>query len=354
MIISFFNIFKGAHQIIELQEAIVLQNTVNNGMVDSRSVIKTWKNRLPIVADDLSYWSDIFTWRLHHYQAIVNKFDTEEKAQMALSASHATAQSLILLAKVARKHFLINVALDRLHRIHTIPKVPLIDCFQKIRQQLKCYLLKHSIQPTGEELQEAMDVISSTHLKYFYSEMVAEFVGLKGYVLMKMGRFEEADKNFSASLQIVDTMVKSWAMWAELNYEKFMKTIQPFENRDLAWAKNAIISYLHASRAQNECRTRKYLSNAIWLLAYDKDCILASTLAQYIHGVPPSNWVPWIQQLLNCLNRPEADSIVSIINHISKFHPEAVYFPVRTLYLTMKMEHREMKIKYAMAMSKFL
>ena len=25
-------------------------------------------------------------------------------------------------------------------RIHTIPSVPIVDCFQKIRQQVKCYL----------------------------------------------------------------------------------------------------------------------------------------------------------------------------------------------------------------------
>lgn len=26
------------------------------------------------------------------------------------------------------------------YRIHTIPSVPIVDCFQKIRQQVKCYL----------------------------------------------------------------------------------------------------------------------------------------------------------------------------------------------------------------------
>ncbi|KAH3795936.1 hypothetical protein DPMN_149498 [Dreissena polymorpha] len=28
----------------------------------------------------------------------------------------------------------------RVFRIHTIPSVPIVDCFQKIRQQVKCYL----------------------------------------------------------------------------------------------------------------------------------------------------------------------------------------------------------------------
>ena len=29
-----------------------------------------------MISDDLSHWSDIFTWRQHHYQFIVNHFDT--------------------------------------------------------------------------------------------------------------------------------------------------------------------------------------------------------------------------------------------------------------------------------------
>lgn len=33
------------------------------------------RNRLPMISDDLSHWSDIFTWRQHHYQFIVNHFD---------------------------------------------------------------------------------------------------------------------------------------------------------------------------------------------------------------------------------------------------------------------------------------
>lgn len=33
-----------------------------------KTVVKTWRNRLPIVSDDLSHWSSIFMWRQHHYQ----------------------------------------------------------------------------------------------------------------------------------------------------------------------------------------------------------------------------------------------------------------------------------------------
>lgn len=53
---------------------------------------------------------------------------------------HASAWSIIYYGYIARKHGLTGVCLDSLSRIHTIPSVPIVDCFQKIRQQVKCYL----------------------------------------------------------------------------------------------------------------------------------------------------------------------------------------------------------------------
>ena len=53
---------------------------------------------------------------------------------------HASAWSIIYYAYIARKHGLTGVCLEWLSRIHTIPSVPIVDCFQKIRQQVKCYL----------------------------------------------------------------------------------------------------------------------------------------------------------------------------------------------------------------------
>lgn len=37
-----------------------------------KTVVKTWRNRLPIVSDDLSHWSSIFMWRQHHYQGVTH------------------------------------------------------------------------------------------------------------------------------------------------------------------------------------------------------------------------------------------------------------------------------------------
>ena len=78
---------------------------------------------------------------------------------------HASAWAIIHYGYIARKQGLTGVCLDSLsrlveahlmqfnitlifpltsfhvcYRIHTIPSVPIVDCFQKIRQQVKCYL----------------------------------------------------------------------------------------------------------------------------------------------------------------------------------------------------------------------
>ena len=127
-------------------------------MIDCQVLIRN-RNRLPTIADDLSHWSDVFTWRQHHFQAIVNQYEQAHPHQMeqaqrdSMQGVHASAQAIIHFGKVARKHGLTGVCLDSLSRIHTIPSVPIVDCFQKIRQQVKCYLQMSGVMGKNE-LQE--------------------------------------------------------------------------------------------------------------------------------------------------------------------------------------------------------
>lgn len=75
-------LLQAAQQIMELAEAGQIHTGLlpenigrNNSLHDMKAIVKTWRNRLPVLADDLSHWSDIFTWRQHHYQAIVNSYE---------------------------------------------------------------------------------------------------------------------------------------------------------------------------------------------------------------------------------------------------------------------------------------
>ena len=66
---------------------------------------------------------------------------------------HASASAIIHYGKVARKQGQVNSALDSLSRIHSIPSVPIVDCFQKIRQQVKCYLQMAAVIGKNECMQ---------------------------------------------------------------------------------------------------------------------------------------------------------------------------------------------------------
>lgn len=128
-------ILQASQQIMELQEASqihqgLLQNR-SSSLHDMKAIVKTWRNRLPVIADDLSHWSDIFTWRQHHYQIITSHLEQQgDNTSPCMLGAHASAQTIIHFGKIARKQNLTGVCQDSLYRIYTIPSVPVVDCFQ--------------------------------------------------------------------------------------------------------------------------------------------------------------------------------------------------------------------------------
>ncbi|XP_054454287.1 transformation/transcription domain-associated protein isoform X2 [Anoplopoma fimbria] len=338
-------LLQAAQQIIELQEAAQINAGLqpanlgrNTSLHDMKTVVKTWRNRLPIVSDDLSHWSSIFMWRQHHYQAIVTAYEAntqhDPNNNNAMLGVHASASAIIQYGKIGRKQGLVNVALDILSRIHTIPTVPIVDCFQKIRQQVKCYLQLAGVMGKNECMQ-GLEVIESTNLKYFTKEMTAEFYALKGMFLAQINKSEEANKAFSAAVQMHDVLVKAWAMWGDYLENIFVK------DRQLHLGVSAITCYLHACRHQNESKSRKYLAKVLWLLSFDDKNTLADAVDKYCIGVPPIQWLAWIPQLLTCLVGSEGKPLLNLISQVGRVYPQAVYFPIRTLYLTLKIEQRE-------------
>ncbi len=344
---------QAAQQVMELQEAAQIHKGLSHGLTNShhdmKAIVKTWRNRLPVISDDLSHWSEIFTWRQHHYKFIAQHYNNEQKTgtaadQQASSHSmlgvHASAQAIIHFGKIARKHNLTSVCVESLSKIYTIASVPIVDCFQKIRQQVKCYV--QTAATLGKnELQEGLDVIESTNLKYFTKQMTAEFYALKGMLQGQIGKTEEANKAFSAAVQMHDTLVKAWALWGEYLETVFTKESSA-KQRNIRHGVEAITCYLHACRGPDESKSRKYLAKVIWLLTYDDEKLaLAEAVDKYNVGVPPIQWLPWIPQLLTCLVRNEGKLIINLLSNVGRMFPQAVYFPIRTLYLTLKIEQRE-------------
>ncbi|XP_065219244.1 transformation/transcription domain-associated protein isoform X2 [Planococcus citri] len=340
------HLLQAAQQIIELQEAYQIHQSLLHGrsstssLHDIKAIVKTWRNRLPVISDELSHWSDIFTWRQHHYQFVTHHYDTNQDQatrQHSILGVHASAQAIIHFGKIARKQNLTAVCLDSLNRLYTIPSVPIVDCFQKIRQQVKCYL-QMAVQAGKSEIQEGLDAIEYTNMRYLTREMTAEFYALKGMFLAQLGRSEEANRAFSVAVQMHDTLVKGWALWGDFMEQQFTKTSPP----NISTGISAVTCFLHACRNQNESRSRKYLAKVLWLLTYDDEKFsLTEAVDRYSVGVPPSLWLPWIPQLLTCLGRNEGKYIVNLISQVGRMFPQAVYFPIRTMYFTQKIEQRE-------------
>lgn len=162
------------------------------------------------------------------------------------------------------------------------------------------------------ELTEALEVIESTNLKYFTKEMTAEFYALKGLLLALIGKSEDANKAFSASVQLHDTLIKAWALWGD-----YLETIFTRE-RQINLGVSAMTCFLHACRHQNESKSRKYLAKVIWLLSYDDDKgSLMDALDKFNFGVPPVQWLPWIPQLLCCLVQYEGTVILNLLSQVS-------------------------------------
>lgn len=372
-------LLQAAQQLLELNEAKAMHLTLyglgRNGNHDLRTILKSWPKRLPILLDDLSHWSDIITWRQHQYQTIVAHFENQANqvanhvamghpglvcmtdggpAGVAMQGAHLSAQGIISFGTIARKQGLLNVSLETLNRIHTIPSVPIFDCFHKIRQQIKCYI-QMPLSPDHSELLDGLDIIECTNMKYFQKEFISEFYTYKGIFNARLGRHDEANKSFSCAAQINDSAPKAWSAWGEYLETTFTQdftsatdgcTIDPvtYANRQMDVGVSAITCLLQACKFYPEAKARKYMAKILWLLSYDNSKgELTEMVNRYAsnsreHGIPPTNWIVWIPQILQCLmSNPESDVMKNLLLLIGRSSPQAVYFPVRTLLHTLKL-----------------
>lgn len=130
---------------------------------------------MPLINDDISYWNDIFTWRQYHYDAFSRFYEKQQQQPGATNTSntnqamlgvHALAQGIVHFGKISRKQHLYDLCLETLNKIHKKQSVPIIDCFLKVKQELKCYINTFEFL-TPKQSQDLLDVIEATNLRYF-------------------------------------------------------------------------------------------------------------------------------------------------------------------------------------------
>lgn len=111
--------------------------------------------------------------------------------------------------------------------------------------------------PIEWQLYDVLNVLNVTELFILSIDFIlCEFhQKKKNYILLlSPHRSEEANKAFSAAVQMHDVLVKAWAMWGDYLENIFVK------ERQLHLGVSAITCYLHACRHQNESKSRKYLA----------------------------------------------------------------------------------------------
>ncbi|GLH10296.1 Transcription-associated protein 1, partial [Gryllus bimaculatus] len=327
-------LLQAAQQVMELQEAA---HGRAGTFQDMKAIVKNWFNRLPVISDDLSHWSDIFTWRQHHYTHIATHYEDQDQTGNARKLGvQSSAQALIHFGKIARKHGLAGVCLNTLShlRLHSVEEPRLIDCFQEVRQQVKCYVHKATLMGRGE-LQKGLEIIDS-NLMYFKKEMCAELFAYKGTLLAQLGRSEEANEALSASVQLHEQLVKGWGFWGEYFEKLFTR-----DPSNISLGQSAVICLLYACRLKNESKARKYLAKVLWLLTYDDSkSTLTAALHKYEVGIPALHWLPWIPQLLTCLVENKDEYIFKLLIRVGRMFPQAVYLQTRTMFSTLKIEQQ--------------
>ncbi|CAG8473496.1 8844_t:CDS:10, partial [Racocetra fulgida] len=234
-----------------------------------KSVLQSWRERLPNMWDDINVWSDIVAWRRHVFN-VINKSFSQFQAQNTTNTMantnypfrghHETAWTINRFAHVARKHQLSEVCINFLQLIYNLPNIEIQEAFLKLTEQTKCHYQNPS------EVANALDVINNTNLNYFGSQQKAEFHTLRGMIQAKLGRDPEANDSFSRAVQVDMRLPKAWAAWGHYYDNKFKAN--PDET---TFAANALSCYLQAAGLYNNPKSRKLLVRILWLLSVDDD-----------------------------------------------------------------------------------
>eukprot|EP00116_Pleurobrachia_bachei_P001302 sb/3461564/ len=427
-----------AQQAIELKESNANHKNLSSKMrlahghgtykVDFKLMLKSWRNRPLVISDDISHWNDIYSWRQYYHQKIIDFYgpiengmgDMDQMGAFNLQNAHVAQQSsasaMVTYASLARKHGMSSMAQEWLARVHTLPSVPVTDCYKKLKEQIKTHLLPPASQ---QDLVAALDVIEGVNMRALSQPEYKSYVlAQKAHIYAILGKSEDAMKTFSGAIQISANVPGAWALWAQycdelfhnehpgpmdylaleyLTTSNFTSTSHKTTNliisplppqvekgcgdkekvdrasvyrANLYNAESAIACYLQAcSKQKDDCKTRKFIARILWLITFDSprynpphrpsslfvephpapfssEEVLGKTLEKFSGCVSIDRWVEWVPQLLSGLGSKEAKLLHPILNKIGRQHPQALYFPIRNLILTVRGEYQEIMAKH--------
>ncbi|KAJ1966774.1 transcription-associated protein 1 [Dispira parvispora] len=327
---------------VELQEAqqmyaSLASTTAANAEAkshDLKTSLQTWRERLPNGWDDIQLWSDLVAWRQHTFTAI-NKTclpliptltqqagpnANATTTSFAYRGYHETAWIINRFAQVARKHKLLDVCVDSLNKIYTLPNIEIQEAFLKLKEQAQCYYENPAEWTTG------LEVINNTNLIYFNGSQKAEFFSLKGMFLAKLNLHNEAKMAFSEAVQSDMASGRAWAVWGQFNDQMFHDNPS-----NISWGTHALSCYLHAAGIHKNSKSRRYMARILWLLSMDDASgSMVQVFDSYKGETPILYWNTFIPQLLVGLLHQERSVCHKLLILIAKHFPQAIHYHVRT------------------------
>ncbi|EJD75551.1 FAT domain-containing protein [Loa loa] len=352
--LSHVSILQAANLIQEVQEASVLTNhpevsgqvsLPSNPIGDVKSVVKAWRSRSYALSDPLSFWADIHQWRIHHYNTAIRLLQQMEgnqssQFQQGLLPFYSAANSQLMIARAARKAGLINTAIDKLSRMHTLPALPAMDAYFSVRELLKCLVQRASTPDLTEEkqhsaLMEAFSVVQRTTINTFTKENIAKLYALRGKILTKLEKYEDASHSFKTAALLHENVAGGNSVW--LHWADFLESRLDAENTEKAALNagmEALVGIMEGARMENELRARKYVARLLWLMkklsAYGSiaEKKVDVNLEKHGTGIPANNWLPWLPQLVAELQLRPSVAIARIISHVGESSEQQVFYAI--------------------------
>ncbi|VDK71443.1 unnamed protein product [Litomosoides sigmodontis] len=351
---SHVSILQASNLIQEVQEASVLTNhpevsgqvsLPSNPVGDVKSVVKAWRSRSYALSDPLSFWTDIHQWRIHHYNTAIRLLQQMEgnqanQFQQGLLPFYSAANSQIMIARAARKAGLIDIAIDKLSRIHTLPALPAMDAYFSVREFLKCLVHRASAPNLTEEqrhsaLMEAFSVVQKTTINAFTKENIAKLYCLRGRILTKLQKYEDASYSYKTATLLHENVAGGNSVW--LHWADFLESRLDAENTEeaaLNAGMEALVGLMEGARMENELRARKYVSRLLWLMKKlsvygcrtQKEVDVK--LEKHGSGIPANNWLPWLPQLVAELQLHPSLAIARIISHVGESSEQQVLYAI--------------------------
>ncbi|RKP06117.1 phosphatidylinositol kinase, partial [Thamnocephalis sphaerospora] len=328
---------------VELQEAgqmCTLLLDTNAGNFDTRfqelkSLLQSWRERLPNYWDDMNQWSDLSAWRQLMFGAVNRVYlplgpllpqnatpsGGVTNSSLAFRGYHEMAWIINRFARVARKHGMLDVCSNQLARIYTLPNIEIQEAFIKLKEQARCNLKNPG------ELSSGLEVINNTNLTYFGDRQKAEFFTLKGDFLARLERNDEANTAYSAAVNAALNLPKAWASWG-----RFLDGLFRDRPDEIQYATRAIDCYLQACCLQRSPKSRRHIARVLWLLAADDEQgSVAKTFETFKGDVAIWYWLTFIPQLLTSLSGRAARHARLVLERIAKAFPQALHYQLRTM-----------------------